>query len=549
MKPALWDSLKAYRKKDVLSDLIAGLTVAIVALPLSVALGIQSGEGATLHMGIWAAIIGGLLIAAFGGNRTTIGGPSAAFIALTAGMLANTNIGMDGMLLSVIFAGVILVIAGFCKAGKGLGMMPNTIIVGLTAGLGVILLFTQFKEFFGLSMPPLDYDAPLTRVSPFIAGIISLIQGFGSFGVLNLIPLGIAVFALILVFVLPKINKKIPAVTVSVLLATILTVILQAAFKSDLGISTVGSIASGAPEITFISFRNINPQIHLIIVPAFTIALVSALEALTTANMSESATGKKFNANMEIVGSGIANIGAGFFGSLPVTGTLARTKINIDSGAKTPLAGIFHALILLILYVALMPVMIYIPFAALSGVLIKVSINMCRFKLFGHYMKFGKRDCAILLTTFLLTVFLGVLWGVLAGVALALVINAKYFKHRMVITDINIADVKNCSKIHKSENDENGENAVRTAAIKVCGSVFFANIEKLIAAIRAAAEHHDEIVIDLEGIAQIDATSVYRLAKLTSAFSKRDKRLVLHNLCPCVYKRYITSLELIYSFK
>jgi SulP family sulfate permease len=302
------------------------------------------------------------------------------------------------------------------------------------------------------------------------------------------------------------------------------------------------------PTFDFIDFAALSPKIYLLIVPALTIALVSALEGLMSASVAESLTGTPYDANAELVGHGIANLATGFCGALPVTGALARTNVNISNGAKSPLAGIFSCVIILVFYLALMPAMQFIPMAALAAALIRVAINMSRFKLAVHMAAFGKRDSAMLIFSFLVTVIFGVLYGVLASIALAFLCNIHSFRQKMTVADGQTPTGKTVERPPAHHVREVNETVVRKR-LTVKGSVFFVNIQKLIGKIRAAATDADEIHVDMQDAVNIDATSVERLAKLAQTLAKNEKRLVLEHLSPRLRRRYIISFEkMVYSW-
>lgn len=521
MKPELLLGFKTYKKKFVFSDLLSGLMVAIVALPLSIAFGIQSG--ATLQTGIMAAIVGGMLISAFGGAKFSIGGPSATFIVLTATYIADPDIGLNGIFIITTLAGVMLIAAGFLKAGRLLKYVPYTVIIGFTAGIGFILLSGQFKDFLGLILP--DGNPP-----DFIGKMSACFQNMTSF---NPFALLIGAVTLAIIYLLPKLNKKIPSVIIALIAATILSFVLNTALGDIASIPTLGSVYGDiTAEFTFIDFSAVSSRFYIYLIPAGSIAILSALEGLMSASIAEGLSGAPFNPDSELIGHGIANIGTGLTGGIPVTGALARTSVNISSGAKSPLSGIFHSLFLLIFYLLLMPVMKYIPFSALAAVLIKVSISMSRFKLVARFAAFGLRDSATLLTSFLVTVIFGVLYGVFAGIAVAFAFNIPAFKNKLFITEVTANEVRG-GEILPAE-------SIRIFGLK--GAVFFISVNKLLKVIESAATAAEYIVIDMDKTGKMDATAAEKLSKTAKAMAKNDKKLVLLNMSDTNEKRYKTAL-------
>ncbi len=515
MKPELLISLKGYKKKYLFSDLTAGLLVAIIALPLSVAMGIQSGVSA--QSGLISAIVGGFFIALLSGSRFSIGGPSATFITLTITYLA--AYGMIGMQLITIMAGVILIVSGFLKVGKILRFVPFPIVIGFTAGIGVILLVGQAKDFLGLTpSEPLSPDFFLK-----IGGIFKSLNTFNGASFL----IGAATLALI--YLLPKAHKKIPSVFVALVIGTLISVILKGLFKTDTTIQNIKTLGDLSVSFNFIDFSSIGTlKIWELIFPAFIIAVLSALEGLLSATVAEGMTSYIHDPNMELIGHGAGNIGSALLGGIPVTGAIARTSANIGAGARSPLAGIFHALILLIIYVALMPIMKFVPYSVLAAVLIKVAITMSKFKQFIKFTVFGIRDSLILLTSFLCTVFFGVQYGLLAGLIMAFVSNAKSYKYRLKIEPAELESIKNYKKFRE----------IDRKIYALSGALYFINIVKLNDFIKKEIETTSEIILDMDNLLSIDATCVEKLAKLAKTLAKNGKRLYLHSLKPKAYQRY-----------
>ncbi len=501
----LLNSLKGYKKSYLISDLLSGLLVAIIALPLSIALGLQSvpeNIGGGIQMGIITAIIAGFCISVFGGSRFQIGGPTAAFVVIIFGYLADPEIGLIGLQIATLLAGVLLIIMGFVKGGNLVKYIPFPIEVGFTTGIGITLLVAQIKDFCGFTGSGVH----------FIDKIVDYITSITSF---NLPTFLIGLGTLLAIYLIPRINKKLPSQFIAIVLFTVVNVLIGG---ESLGVLTIGGkygeITAGFSSLNFGSISSLN--FGKIIVPAIVIAFLGALESLLSATVADGMTKLKSNFNQELIGQGIGNIASTMLGGLPATGAIARTSANIKSGAKSSLAGVFHAVFLLIFYFVLMGVMKFIPLCALAAVLINVSINICNPKKFIKTSKFGVRDTIVLFTAMLLTVFFDLTYGVLGGFVLALLLN--------------IGSFKNPLKIEKEEN-----------TIKLKGAIYFLNVNKLIKEISALTLENEEVIVDFEFVTKIDLSSSEKLhhfksevlengktINYQSVSEKLDKRLTLY---------------------
>ncbi|MDR0695936.1 MAG: SulP family inorganic anion transporter [Christensenellaceae bacterium] len=518
MKFELLRSFDGYKLTNLTKDLTAGLMVAIVAMPLSIALGIQSDS--TLQAGLITAIVGGFFIAVFGGSRYSIGGPSATFVVVTVSYINNPAIGIPGIVIITMLAGVVLILFGLLRFGKALKFVPYPLVIGFTAGIGVILLVGQIKDFFGLTISG-------TISADFIPKLMSYFTHLNTF---NIVSFVLGIITLAIIYLLPKINRKIPSVIIAIIIVTFISIGIKSILKDNVEIKTIGStygeINADINLMFSLNFSEVN--FISLIMPIFTIAVLSALEGLMSATVAEGMTNRIYDPNAELIGHGIANIASGFFCGLPVTGALARTSVNITGGAKTPIAGISHSLILLLMFFILMPIMRYIPFCVLSAVLVKVAINMSRFKLVSKFAIFSIRDSIILMTSFLLTIFLGVLYGVTLGLLCAFIANIKN-----IIRGIKITNVP-----HKSSEN--------LSYYRLDGALYFVSVVKVIDFVREKMLTTDEIVLDLIDIKTIDATSVERLAKYSKMFKESGKKLSLLNLNSFVRVRYEKAFKTLY---
>lgn len=505
MKPQLFSSLKGYTKKQLFGDLTAGLMVAIIALPLSIALGIQSVPQSVsnngIQFGIITAIVAGFFISALGGSRHQIGGPTAAFVVILYGYLANPEIGILGLALAGIMAGVILIAMGYLKAGNVMKFFPYPITIGFTTGIGITLLIGQIKDLCG-------FEASGTEA---IHKLISYVENIKTF---DLATFGVGALGLISVIVIPKISKKIPSAFVALILCTGLTLVFNNLLGAEVATigSTYGEVKAGFFPIDFSGITSV--KFSALIVPSIVIAFLCAIESLLSATVASGMTGVPYNANQELVGQGVANICSSLLGGLPATGAIARTAAGIENGAKTPLTGMFHAIFVLIMYFALMGVMQYIPLAVFSAILISVAINMSRFPLFIKLLRFGVRDVIVLVVTCVLTVVFDLTYGVLGGVLVTFIVNAK-----------------NLFKGVKIEKEDE-------KTLKVKGALYFINANKLIDKASEVFENSDKLIIDLSETQSIDETAMEKLVTFNKKIKALNKDIDLVNYNEKIKKRF-----------
>ena len=399
-----------YNKQTFMSDLIAGIIVGIIALPLAIAFGIASGV--TPQQGLITAIVAGFLISFFGGSNFLIGGPTGAFIVIVAGIVG--QYGMQGLIIATIMAGVFLVAMGLTKMGAIFKYIPYPIVVGFTSGIALTIFSTQMKDFFGL---PLDLAVP----AGFIPQWGCYFQNLGS---INWLEFAMSLGCLLICIFWGKVTKKIPGSLIALILGTLVSVLLSKLAGVEL--STIGSkfpeLANGlpmpkpvAPEFDFETIKGL-------VSPAFTIAILCAIESLLAAMVADGATGKRHNSNTELIGQGIANIITPMFGGIPATGALARTMASINNGGKSPVTGLIHAAVLLLIYLFLMPYAVYIPLSCLAAILVMVAYNMSEWRTFKYLLKGDKSDVAVLLITFFLTVIVDLTVAIEVGVLLAIVL-------------------------------------------------------------------------------------------------------------------------------
>ncbi|MCQ2110710.1 MAG: sulfate permease [Bacteroidaceae bacterium] len=416
---------KGYSKSTFMSDLLAGIIVGIIALPLAIAFGIASGV--TPQQGLITAIVAGFLVSLCGGSHHLIGGPTGAFIVIVAGIVS--QYGMQGLIIASIMAGVMLIAMGLCKMGAIFKFIPYPIVVGFTSGIALTIFSTQMKDFFGL---PLDLKVP----SGFIPEWICYFKNLGS---INWIETLMSVVMLLIIIFWSKINKKIPGSLVALILGTAASVLLGK--FAGIELNTIGSkfpeLANGLPMPTPVVPEMDFDTIRGLVSPAFTIAILCAIESLMAAMVADGATGHHTNSNTELIGQGIANVITPLFGGIPATGALARTMANINNGGKTPVTGLIHAVVLLLIYLFLMPYAIYIPLSCLAAILVMVAYNMSEWRTFKYLLRADKSDVSVLLITFFLTVIVDLTVAIEVGVVLAIVL---FVRRVMVTSDISVLD-------------------------------------------------------------------------------------------------------------
>lgn len=405
-EPMLITDLKKYSGKQFVSDLIAGIIVAIIALPLSIALAIASGVSP--EAGIYTAIIAGFLTAALGGSSVQISGPTAAFATIVAGIVAKS--GVEGLALATILAGIFLIIMGFLKLGSLIRFIPYTITTGFTSGIAVTLVIGQLKDFFGVtySVSPIE---TLEKAEAF----------FTNLGTINYQALIVGIVCLLILFLFPKITEKIPASLVAVLVGTGMVSL----FKMD--VNTIGDLFELSNSLPKPSLPSFSPSaITNVFGDAITIAILACIESLLSCVVADGMTGKLHRSNTEIIAQGVANIGSAVFGGIPATGAIARTAANIKNGGRTPVSGIVHSVFLLLVLVLLMPYASYIPMPAIAAILISVAYNMCQWRQFVQLIKESpKSDAIVMIVTFLLTVIFDLVVAIEVGIVASCVLFMK----------------------------------------------------------------------------------------------------------------------------
>ena len=512
-KPKLFGLFKPgrYNRDKFLSDLIAGIIVGIIALPLAIAFGIASGV--TPQQGLITAIVAGFLISFFGGSNFLIGGPTGAFIVIVAGIVA--QYGMQGLIIATIMAGVFLVIMGLCKMGAIFKFIPYPIVVGFTSGIALTIFSTQMKDFFGL---PLDLQVP----AGFIPQWICYFQNVGS---INWLELVMSLICLVICFSWSKVTKKIPGSLIALIIGTLASVLLSK--FAGLELATIGSkfpeLANGLPMPKPVAPQFDYETVKGLVSPAFTIAILCAIESLLAAMVADGATGKHHNSNTELIGQGIANIVTPLFGGIPATGALARTMASINNGGKTPVTGLIHAVVLLLIYLFLMPYAIYIPLSCLAAILVQVAYNMSEWRSFKYLLRGDKSDVAVLLITFFLTVIVDLTVAIEVGVLLAIVL----FVRRVMQT--STIDVLDGQHVAATENDE-VVSPEDTEYLDIPAGVDVSSIKGDQTKVR---------IIRMRKVPFIDSTGINNLRNLCERTHKRGVTVILSGVTENVHQSLV----------
>ena len=508
----LFSCLKTYDKKTFMSDLMAGIIVGIVALPLAIAFGIASGV--TPEKGIITAIVAGLVISLFGGSKVQIGGPTGAFIIIIYGIIQ--KYGFEGLTIATLMAGVFLVLFGLLRLGTIIKYIPYPIVVGFTSGIAVTIFTTQIKDLFGLTLP--------SNPSDFIEKWGVYMQNFNTIDPWCAL---IGVASVVVIAVTPRFSKKIPGSLIAIILMTIVALLLKN-FASVLSIETIGDRFSISNELPAAQVPDMNWEtIKSLVSPAITIAILGAIESLLSATVADGVIGDHHDSNTELVAQGLANIASPLFGGIPATGAIARTMTNINNGGKTPVAGIIHAVVLLLIFLFLMPLAKYIPMACLAGVLVVVSYGMCGWRSFLELMKNPKSDVTVLLITFFLTI----IFDLTIAIEVGLIIACLLFMKRMSET----TDVKAITEeIDLNQDAEfstgNLDHLIIPQGVEVYeinGPYFFGAGNKFEEIMASFGDRPKVRIIRMRKVPFVDSTGIHNLTNLCEMSKKEGIQIVL----------------------
>lgn len=507
IKPKFFSVMKNYTREQFIKDIIAGLIVAIIALPLSIALAIASGVNP--EQGLYTAIIAGFFISFLGGSRVQIGGPTAAFVVIIYGIVAEH--GIPGLIIATLLAGVMLILMGLFHFGDLIKFIPKTITIGFTLGIAIGIVVGQIKDFLGLNMGAVPAE--------FLTKLVAYSHNLGS---ISYITLAIGILALLIQIFWSKVSRKIPGSLVAIIVTTLLVAIFKLPVKT---IGDLYTIKAGLPSFSMpvLSFSLVREMI----LPAFTIAMLAAIESLLSAVVSDGMIGSKHKSNAELVGQGVGNILSALFGGIPATGAIARTAANVKNGGRTPVAGMVHALTLLLILLFLMPYASYIPMSCLAAILIIVGYNMSGWRTFVRIIKTApKSDIAVLIITFLLTLFFDLVIAIEFGMVLA----AFLFLKRMS----DIAEVRQWTYIGSSEDEKLSEDVdlkyvpKNTIVYEVFGALFFG------AANVFTSFKHEEgknvLILRMRNVPVMDISGVEALEEILETCKKRNLTLILSHV-------------------
>ncbi len=498
-QPKLFTSLKGYGKKQLVSDLVAGVIVAIIALPLSIALAIASGVSP--EKGLYTAIVAGFVIAFLGGSRVNISGPTAAFATIVAGIVA--QFGTSGLVIATIMAGIILVFMGILRFGSLIKYIPYTITTGFTSGIALTIVIGQIKDFLGLTFPE---GMPTVETAEKVEAIAKSITTFNPWALL------VGVIGMAILIIWPKISKKIPGS----LIAVVVGVVIVKAF--NLEVNTVGDLYTISRELPEFSLPGFSFEtVRQLIPSAFTIAILAGIESLLSCVVSDGMINDKHNSNTELIAQGVGNICSGLFGGIPATGAIARTAANVKNGGRSPIAGIVHAAVLLLILVVLMPYAAWIPMPIIAAILFMVAYNMCEWRQFVKICKTApKSDILVLVITFVLTVVFDLVVAIEVGMLIAVVL----FMKRM-------ADV---ARIRTWKNaDEDSERLKKipehTEVIEFEGPMFFASSEKFSSVV--IKEGITTVILRMRNVPALDATAMRSLYEIYNTCKASGITLIL----------------------
>jgi SulP family sulfate permease len=513
-RPKLWSALRNYNMSKFQADLIAGIVVGIVALPLAIAFGIASGVSPTV--GLITAIIGGFMVSAFGGNSVQIGGPTGAFIVIVYGIIS--RFGLEGLAIATFMAGLILVLMGVFKLGTVIKFIPYPIVVGFTAGIALTILSTQINDFFGLGLKNLPGE--------FISKWGVYIHNFDK---IHLPSLAVALVSLAIIIFTPKISKRLPGALMAIIVVTILVYVAKM-YMPEIGITTIGdrfgAMSTDLPEVH--GFELTLQNINLLLPSAFTIAVLGAIESLLSATVADGVTGSRTSTNTELIGQGLANIVVPFFGGIPVTGAIARTMTNITNGGRTPVAGVIHALVLLLIYIFLMPLINYVPMACLAAVLVVVSYNMSGWRTIVGLFKSPKSDISIMAVTFLLTVIFDLTIAIEIGLLLAVVL---FLRRVMENTEIKVySDQLDVAEGTDLDDTHHEVLDVRPGVevYEIDGPFFFGVATKFDEMMRATIGETPKVrILRMRKVPFIDSTAIHNLEILIKSSQSEGIHIVL----------------------
>lgn len=505
--PKLIVCLKDYSPHKFASDVLAGLTVGIVALPLAMAFAIASGVPP--QSGIYTAIVAGFVISALGGSRTQIGGPTGAFVVVVSGII--TKYGVDGLYMCTLMAGIFLIILGVTGLGTAVKYIPRPVVIGFTNGIAVLIASTQLKDFFGLQIERVPGDFP--------GRMQAIISNFES---LSFAATGLSVFSLALITITMKFVRRVPGSIVALVVGTVAASLLGV--DVDTIHSRFGSIPEGLPIPSFPTFRA--DLVLTLLSPALTVTMLGAIESLLSAVVADRMSGDKHNPNVELFAQGVANVMSPLVGGLPATGAIARTATNIRSGAMTPVAGMTHAITLLLILLIAAPLAAHIPLSVLSAILMVVSYNMGEWSEIPEILKLSRSSIIVWLITFALTVFADLTVAVEAGMIMAMLLYIRKVTGTTTIEEVTLEYVK-AGFDHSLQCNPMPENV---SVYRIHGPFLFGATDKLSVVYDRLSSLSRVVILRLRNMNAIDATGVHAIEHLAGELQKKGRTLLLCGL-------------------
>lgn len=506
-----------YNKETFTADLIAGIIVGIVALPLAIAFGIASGV--TPQQGLITAVVAGFLVSLLGGSNFLIGGPTGAFIVIVYGIVA--QYGMSGLIIATVLAGIMLVVMGIFKLGTIIKFIPYPIVVGFTSGIATVIFSTQIKDLFGLQIEKVP--------SEFIPQWGAYLKNFAS---VNPYETALGLLCLFIIIYWPKVTRKIPGSLIAIIAGTAGALLLSQ--FAGIEFATIGTkfpeLADGiqmpSPQVPDITWETAQKMFQ----PAFTIALLCAIESLLAAMVADGVTGKRHNANTELIGQGVANIVTPFFGGIPATGAIARTMTSINNGGRTPVTGLIHAGVLLLIFLFLMPYAVYIPLACLAAILIIVAYNMSEWRTFKYLLKGDKTDIAVLLITYFLTVLIDLTVAIEVGLVLAIILFVKRVSETSsikMLTGETVPGTEN-EELAQLTNTEHIDVPKGVEIYEIDGPFFFGLASKLDELDRDLGKKRLKVrIIRMRKVPFMDSTGLNNLRSLYKRSQKEGVQIIL----------------------
>ena len=506
MYPMLFTTWKTYSKEQFLKDLIAGIVVAIIALPLSIALALASGVGP--EQGIYTAIVAGFIISFLGGSQVQIAGPTAAFATIVAGIVARN--GMDGLAAATILAGIILIIMGLCRFGGLIKYIPFTITTGFTSGIAVTIVIGQLKDFFGVTYPEgMPTIETMEKLKAFLAGIHTF----------NTDSLIVGLVCLAILIIAPRFTEKIPGSLLAVIGGILMVQLLP------LQVNTIGDLYTISNKLPSFHMPQLSFEMIQTALPdAFTIAILAAIESLLSCVVADGMINGKHRSNMELAAQGAGNIASALFGGIPATGAIARTAANVKNGGRTPVAGMIHAVVLVLILIILMPYAAMIPMPAIAAILFMVAYNMCQWRIFTELVKTApKSDIAVLILTFLLTIVFDLVIAIEIGLLVAVLL---FMKRMSDVTEVH--SWKYAEDEEEAEREKLRKLSPHINVYEISGPLFFGAAD-VIGRI-AVKDHAKCLILRMRSVPALDSTALNAMTDLYKNCEKRGITLILSHV-------------------